>query len=147
MRFWIIPRACPVWRHIDDEAFLPSISKKPPLREGPFNCHFPFMQENLSIKFRKTKACSHEEGGDRKPSGVRMCAWGAEHKFISKEGKGFLLLLQASKYAHAGKHTYLGTVSGFCLRALLGNEWWSLNDKTWESLGVPLSIKAATFII
>lgn len=47
---------------------------------------------------------------------------GTEHKFISKEGKGFLLLLQASRYAHAGKHTYLGTVSGFCLRALLGNE-------------------------
>lgn len=59
------------------------------------------MQENLSIKFRKMKACSHEEGEDRKPSGgLDVCIGELSTSFISKESNGFMLLFQASKYMH-----------------------------------------------
>lgn len=57
---------------MDDEAFLPSIPGSPP-EGGATQVSLSVHAGELSVKFRKAKARSHEEGGDRKPG---MCAWG-----------------------------------------------------------------------
>lgn len=71
------------------------------------------------------------------------CAHGvSEHKFISKESKDLCCYSRLPNTHTAGKHTYLGHISGF----------WEISNevlmiKSREILDVPLSIKTSTFII
>lgn len=69
------------------------------------------------------KACSHEEGEDRKPSGgLDVCMRELSTSLSPKKAMDLCCYFRLPNTRMDDEHTYLGNISGFYLRALLGNK-------------------------